>query len=172
MRGPNVKTKAQHRVANGRVLVAMLAAALTLALPALAHHSFAAYDMDKTKVFTGVVTRVNPDANHLQIFFAPMNEERKNVLRGEDGKPIIWAVEMAGSAQSAAEGISVNSFPPGTIFSVGLHPLRDGQHAGTRGRSGTLYKCPEKKPPAPGKHCDSVEGNSAFGAGGLPPPKE
>jgi uncharacterized protein DUF6152 len=146
--------------------------AVMIALPAVAHHSFAAYDMDKTKVFTGVVTRVNPDANHLQIFFAPMNDERKNVIRGDDGKPIIWAVEMTGSAQAAAEGISVNTFPPGTIFSVGLHPLRDGQHAGTRGREGTLYKCPPKTPPAPGKHCDSVPGNSAFGKGGLPPPKE
>jgi Family of unknown function (DUF6152) len=149
-----------------------LAMMLIVALPALAHHSFAAYDMDKTKVFTGIVTRVNPDANHLQIFFAPMNDERKNVLRDAEGKPIIWAVEMTGSAQAAAEGISVNTFPPGTIFSVGLHPLRDGQHAGTRGREGTLYKCPPKTPPAAGKHCDSVAGNTAFGKGGLPPPKE
>ena len=53
--------------------------------------------MDVTKLFTGVVTRINPDANHLQIFFAPMNEERKNVLRDATGNPIIWAVEMAGS---------------------------------------------------------------------------
>ena len=153
---------------------AAAAASLVLlsALPAQAHHSFAAYDMDKTKVFTGVVTRVNPDANHLQIFFAPMNDERKNVIRGDDGKPIIWAIEMTGSAQAAAEGISVNTFPPGTIFSVGLHPLRDGQHAGTRGRDGSLYKCPEKTPPAAGKHCDSVQGNKEFGKGGLPQPKE
>jgi hypothetical protein len=146
---------------------AATAAALTVALPVYAHHSFAAYDMEKTITFTGVVTRVNPDANHLQIFFAPMNEERKNVERDKDGKPVIWAVEMAGSAQSAKDGISVNSFPPGTIFSVSLHPLRDGQHAGTRGRSGTLYKCPEKTPPAAGKHCDSVTGNKPFGEGGL-----
>ncbi|HEU4623840.1 MAG TPA: DUF6152 family protein [Steroidobacteraceae bacterium] len=154
------------------VALAAAAAATLGALPARAHHSFAAYDMEKTKVFTGVVTRINPDANHLQIFFAPMNDERKNVIRGEDGKPIIWAVEMMGSAQSAAEGISVNTFPPGTIFSIGLHPLRDGQHAGTRGRGGTIYKCPPKTPPAPGKHCDSVPGNTAYGTGGLPQPKE
>jgi hypothetical protein len=175
-----VKTKAQRRVVTGGVLAARLTLAVTMAVttammiavPARAHHSFAAYNMEVTKVFTGVVTRVNPDANHLQIFFAPMNEERKNVLRGEDGKPIIWAVEMAGSAQSAKEGISVSSFPPGTIFSVGLHPTRDGQHAGTRGRSGTIFKCPEKKPPAPGKHCDSLEENTRFGEGDLPAAKE
>ena len=155
-----------------RTVIGLASAIATLALPAFAHHSFAAYDMEKTKVFTGVVTRINPDANHLQIFFAPMNDERKNVIRGDDGKPVIWAVEMMGSAQSAQEGISVNTFPPGTIFSVGLHPLRDGQHAGTRGRGGTIYRCPPKTPPAAGKHCDSVTGNTAYGTGGLPAPKE
>ena len=129
-----------------------------------------AFVLPKTTI--GLISALPFVGNFLQIFFAPMNEERKNVLRGADGKPEIWAVEMAGSAQAAKEGVSVSSFPPGTIFSVGLHPLRDGQHAGTRGRGGTLYKCPEKKPPAPGKHCDTVAGNTAFGEGGLPQPKE
>jgi hypothetical protein len=161
-----MKTPVRTSLAGG-LLKTIAAAALTVAVPVYAHHSFAAYDMEKTITFTGVVTRVNPDANHLQIFFAPMNDEHNNVVRDKDGKPVVWAVEMAGSAQSAKDGISVNSFPPGTIFSVSLHPLRDGQHAGTRGRSGTLYKCPEKTPPAVGKHCDSVNGNKAFGEGGL-----
>src|SRR5215470_7155145 len=93
-------------------LSALLVIALGVAGTARAHHSFAAYNMDVTKVFTGVVTRVNPDANHLQIFFAPMNDERKNVLRDGEGKPIIWAVEMAGSAEMAKEGVTVDSFPP------------------------------------------------------------
>jgi hypothetical protein len=153
-----------------RILAVALAAAC--AVPAAAHHSFAPYDMEKTTVFTGVVTRINPDANHLQIFFAPMNEERKNVLRGADGKPEVWAVEMTGSAQAAAQGISVNSFPPGTIFSVAMHPLRNGEKAGSRLQGAALIKCPEKKPPAAGKHCDSVAGSTNFGTGPLPAPKE
>ncbi len=145
----------------GRTAAAVLAAALLAAAPARAHHSFAIFDGEVTKVFTGVVTRVNPDANHLQIFFAPMNEDRKNVERGADGKPVVWAVEMTGSAQSASDGISVSSFPPGTIFTVALHPLRSGQAAGAR--VGALFKCPEKTPPAAGKHCDSVSGHTSFG---------
>ncbi len=32
--------------------------------PLQAHHSFASYDMNATRIVTGVVTRVNPDANH------------------------------------------------------------------------------------------------------------
>ncbi len=148
-------------------LAAAIAAALVAALPAQAHHSFGSYNMGVTRVVTGVVTRVNPDANHLQIFFAPMAENRKNVLRDAQGNPVIWAVEMGGSAQMAREGVTVNSFPPGTIFSIGLHPLRTSDSVGTRGPSGAIYKCPWRKPPAPGKHCDSVPGSVKIGAGGL-----
>jgi len=132
-----------------------------LALPAQAHHSFAMYDMRNVKLFTGVVTRVDPAANHLAIFFAPMNEERTNVLRDENGEPIIWSVEMQGSAAMARQGVSVNSFPQGTVFSVGLHPLRNGENAGSR--QGGLFKCPERTPPEPGMHCESVEGSVQIG---------
>jgi hypothetical protein len=157
-----------------RLAVGALASALTAAAaasaPALAHHSFGIFDSSVTRVFTGVVVRVNPDANHLQVFFAPMNEERKNVLRNDEGEPIVWAVEMAGSAASAEQGISVNSFPPGTVFSVALHPLRNGDPAGNR--EGALYKCPERTPPAAGMHCDTVDGNLRIGGGALPQPAE
>ena len=155
------------RLATGVVVAVMLAAAFVL--PVQAHHSFSIFDSSKTRVFTGVVVRVNPDVNHLQIFFAVMNEERKNVIRDEKGQPIIWAVEMAGSAQSAREGISVNAFPPKTIISVALHPLRSGEPAGDRGGT-AMFKCPANTPPPPGKHCDSVEGSVAFGSGKLPTP--
>jgi hypothetical protein len=127
------------RTARGLV-AATLTAAAVVAVPAYAHHSFSIFDASQTKTFTGVVTRVNPDANHLQIFFAPMNEARTNVERGADGKPIIWAVEMAGSAASAQQGISVSEFPAGAVFTVSLHPLRSGDPAGAR--EGALYKCP------------------------------
>jgi len=161
-----LKTNAQRKALS---ILAALGAAV--ALPASAHHSFSIFDGEVTKVFTGVVTRVNPDANHLQIFFAPMNEERKNVERDANGKPVVWAVEMAGSAQSARDGISVSTFPPGTIFSVALHPLRSGEPAGSR--EGTaMFRCPDKTPPAPGMHCDSVEGHTRYGDGSLPKPTE
>lgn len=146
------------------------AIALAVAAPLAAHHSFAPFDQTRTKVFTGVVTRVNPDANHLQIYFAPMNDERKNVQRGPDNKPLIWEVEMAGSAAAAAEGISVSSFVPGTVFSVAMSPMRNGDPKGLR--QGPIFMCPGRTPPAPGKHCDSVEGSKVFGQGKLPAPTD
>jgi hypothetical protein len=155
------------RVRIGRIAVA-LAGAVVLAAPVLAHHSFAMYDLRITKVVTGVVQRVDPAPNHLAIFFATMNEDRKNVERDANGQPIIWSVEMAGSAMMARQGVSVNSFPPGTVFSIGFHPLRNGEPAGTR--EGGMFRCPDRTPPAPGKHCDSVEGNVQIGTEGLPTP--
>lgn len=127
----------------------------------MGHHSFAMYDTTTVKVFTGVVSRIDPAPNHLQIFFAPMLEDRKNVERNAQNQPIIWSVEMEGSAQMARQGVSVNSFPAGTVFSVALHPVRNGDPAGVR--IGGLFKCPERTPPPAGKHCDSVEGHVQIG---------
>jgi hypothetical protein len=159
---------AQSRV--GRRFGVAIAAILVLAVSVRAHHSFAMYDTKITKVFTGVVTRIDPSVNHLAIFFAPMNAERKNVERDAAGQPIVWSVEMEGSAQMARQGVSVNSFPPGTVFTVGLHPLRNGQNAGSR--DGGMFRCPDKTPPAPGMHCDSVTGHIAIGKEPLPKPTQ
>ena len=66
-----------------------------------------------------------------------------------------------------AELITRESFPQGTVFSMGIHPRRDGKPAGDRGMSG-LFQCPKGSKPEPGKHCDSVTGSKTFGAGELP----
>jgi hypothetical protein len=149
-----------------------LAAGLTVAALAVmgastlsAHHSFAMYDKSVTYVFTGVVERINPDGSHLQIVFVPLNENRDALMRDADGKPMTWLVEMGGSMASAREGISVSGFPRGTVFSVGLAPLRNGQRGGAR--IDGLVSCPKGKPPAAGKHCDSVEGATPHGEGKL-----
>ena len=145
-------------------------AAAAVVIPVEAHHSFAMYDMSKTTVVTGVVDGIDPAPNHLSINFAIMNEERNNVIRGEDGKPIFWSVEMAGSAAMARQGVTVAAWPRGTVFSVALHPLRNGEPGGTR--EGTMFRCPDgpngAMRPEPGKHCDSVEGHVAIGDGPLP----
>ena len=67
----------KHRAAVAFAVAAICAFALT----AQAHHSFAMYDPDKTYVITGVVVRVDPNPNHLQIFFVPLNEARDQIIR-------------------------------------------------------------------------------------------
>jgi len=146
------------------------AAALVTIGSAYAHHSFAMYNLSKTEVFTGVVDGIDPAPNHLAINFAVMNEERNNVIRDADNQPIFWSVEMQGSAAMARQGVSVNSFPRGTVFSVALHPLRNGEPGGSR--EGAMFRCPDNVRPEPGKHCDSVEGHIVIGDGPLVSPVE
>ena len=160
-----------HRSSASTTCLAALAAIVAggLAARADAHHSFAMYDEKKTYVFTGVVTRISPDPSHLSIFFSQLDETRRAVIRDASGKPVIWTVELRSAAQVAQDGVTVEKFPPGTIFSIGLHPLRNGLPGGGRGSYG-LFKCPPKTPPEPGKHCDSVPGGTSHGQGPLPEP--
>ena len=141
-------------------VIAVFGAVAGFACPASAHHSFAMYDQSKTITWTGVMTRFVAQANHAEMHFVPIGTDGKP-LRGSNGKPIQWGVEMAGAAAVAEQGITAAGFPAGTIFSVKLNPLRDGSNFGSR--FGAIAKCPKGKSPAPGKHCDSVEGHTLSG---------
>ena len=155
--------------ATGR-MVAGFVAALSVGLaapPARAHHSYAMYDGAVYRVFTAVVVRVIPNAAHFEIHFVPLNKERTALQRDEKGEPLVWVVQMESAAQAYKDGITQESFSRGTVFSMGLHPRRDGKPAGDRGMSG-LFQCPKGTKPEAGKHCDSVPGAKAFGAGELP----
>jgi hypothetical protein len=122
-------------------LAASLAGILSLgvlATPALSHHSFAMYDMEKTVTHTGKLTRFIPGGNHAQLIFEVLNPDGKPVM-DKNGKPLIWGVETGSAANIARQGITVDSFPVGTIFTVSLHPLRDGRNMGAV--TGPLIKC-------------------------------
>jgi hypothetical protein len=152
-----------RRHAAATLMLAMCAAG------AAAHHSLAMYDLKKTYVLTGVITRVDPNPNHLQLFVAPLNDARTQVVKNGKGETIVWAIELDSAGVAAREGITVNAFPRGTIVSLGLHPLRTGLPAGARSKY-PLFKCPADTPPTAGKHCDSVKGSKTFGQGTLPVP--
>ncbi len=132
-----------------------------------AHHSYAMYDATIYRVFTGVMVRIVPNAAHFEMHFVPLNEQRDGLLRGDDGEPAVWVVQMESAAQSRRENITEETFPQGTVFSMGIHPLRTGRRGGDRGESG-LYRCPMGETPAAGMHCDSVAGRTAFGDELLP----
>lgn len=117
------------------VLAAALSTALTV--PALAHHSFAMYDMAKTETVTGKLTRYVPGANHAQLHFEVLDAEGKTVMK--DGKPVLMGVETGSAAQLARQGVTVDAFPVGTIITVALHPLRNGKPFGAL--AGELIKC-------------------------------
>ena len=157
------------RASSTRIVAVLVTVVLTVLLsPRVeAHHSYAMYDGAVYRVFTGVIVRVVPNAAHFEMHFVPLNDARDALLRDEKGQPLVWVAQMESAAQAFKDGITRESFPQGTVFSMGLHPRRDGKPAGDRGMSG-LFQCPKGSKPEPGKHCDSVTGNKAFGAGELP----
>ena len=120
----------------------LMAAVAMLGVPALAHHSFAMYDMTQTKTATGKLIRFVPGANHAQLHFELLDADGKTVTR--DGKPSIMGVETGSAAQLARQGVTVDEFPTGTIITVAYHPLRDGKPLGAL--AGELIRCGKALP--------------------------
>src|SRR6202049_554971 len=147
-------------------MIAGLLAFVSLGLyvaPALAHHSFAMYDQTKTVVLTGVAYQFVAQANHAELHFYLIGPDGK-LAKDKDGKKFDGGVEMAGAAAMAQQGVTAAAFPPGTIFSVKMSPLRDSSNFGSRVGGSAIAKCPWKTPPAPGKTCDTVKGSELLGA--------
>lgn len=126
-----------------RVIQGLVAAiVIGMAAPVSAHHSFAMYDQNTTKTVTGKLTRYVPGANHAQLHFELVDESGKTVM--ENGKPVMWGVETGSAAQLARRGVTVQAFPPGTIITVALNPLRNGKPFGAL--AGVLIKCGNTMP--------------------------
>ncbi len=153
--------------APGCLATALMLSTALMADLARAHHSYAMYDGAVYKVITGVMVRIVPNAAHFEMHIVPLNEERDALTRDEAGEPLVWVVQMERAREAAEQGITRETFPQGTVLSVGLHPRRDGLPAGDRGEAG-LYRCPEGEAPGPGLHCDSVQGGTSFGPGEIP----
>ncbi|HKE86562.1 MAG TPA: DUF6152 family protein [Vicinamibacterales bacterium] len=117
--------------------LSVIAAGAMMVTPALSHHSFAMYNMTVTKVMTGKLTRFIPGSNHAQLIFEVLNPDGTPVI--ENGKPLVWGMETGSAAAMARNGVTVESFPPGTIMTVTLHPLRDGRPMGAVG--GPIVHC-------------------------------
>ena len=108
----------------------------------LAHHSFAMYDQSVTRTMTGKLTRYIPGSNHAQLIFQVLDEAGNPVM--QNGKALQWGVETSSAASLARQGITTQTFPEGTIFTVAVHPLRDGRTFGTI--AGLLISCGTSMP--------------------------
>jgi hypothetical protein len=139
-------------------LISMLAALAALSATAEAHHSFAMYDRTQSLTFTGRLTRFIPGANHAQLIFELIDQNGEPVV-GDDGNPVAWGVETGPAASIAQQGITVASFPLGTVMTVSLNPLRDGRTFGVL--AGAVVKCGMELPAG---GCTAETGES-FGGG-------
>jgi hypothetical protein len=132
---------------NGRWVATMVGLAFGTvgAGSASAHHSFAMYDQSKTETMTGRLTRFIPGANHAQLIFEIIDDSGKTKL-GDDGKPVVWGIELGPAAAIAQQGVTVESFPLGSVLTVTLNPLRNGKNFGAMASGARLIKCGEAVP--------------------------
>jgi hypothetical protein len=92
------------------------------AAPALAHHSFAMFDADKTVTLSGTVKEfewVNPHS-WLRVM---VNDEKS-------GKPALWALELSSPSRLITMGMHAHSVKPGDVVTVTFHPMKDGSRGG------------------------------------------
>src|SRR5437868_7360453 len=99
-------------------------AAVMLAVPAFAHHSFAMYDQTVTKTLSGKLTRYVPGANHAQVLFIVVDNDGNPVMK--DGKPMQFGVETGSAIAMARTGVTVKTMAEGSFITVRFYPLRDG----------------------------------------------
>ncbi len=92
------------------------------AAAALAHHSYAAFDMANQKVITGTVVRINWTNPHCWVWLD---------VSTENGAVETWGVEGMSPNYLARRGWSRNTIKPGDKLSITMHPAKDGSKGGS-----------------------------------------
>ena len=101
-----------------RVLVGV--AAVLLALPAIAHHSGAMFDDDKTMTLSGTVKSFQWTNPHCWI----------QLLVPADPGAVEWSVEMGSPSLLFRAGWKPGTLQTGEKITVVVHPMRDGTPGG------------------------------------------
>jgi hypothetical protein len=91
------------------------------ATAALAHHSFAAFDMTQQKTVTGVVTKVDWTNPHIWVYMD---------VPKEGGGVDSYAFEGMTPNFLARRGWTRTTVQPGMKFTVTFRPMRDGKPGG------------------------------------------
>jgi hypothetical protein len=107
-----------------RALITIILGAGTAgaALPALAHHSFAAYERTKTLNLKGTVKTFQWTNPHCVIWVLIEPEG--------GGAPQEWSIETTSPGVLTRSGWTRHSLNPGDKVSVEFNPLRDGSRGG------------------------------------------
>jgi hypothetical protein len=103
--------------------VALSAAALVLAGPALAHHSFAMFALDRIVTVQGTVKDYQFKMPHVWIY---MVVPAKTGVEQEE-----WGFECHSPNVVSRKGWNLGSLKPGDKITLRMHPMRDGSNAGS-----------------------------------------
>ena len=109
-------------MAHPRIAAGLFCAAALIALPCLAHHSYAAYDLTHTRTLKGTVESFhwsNPHSTFTLVL-------EPGALSG----PIKWNIITSSPAILKRFGWTQNSLKPGDRVSVLFNPMTDGSHGG------------------------------------------
>ena len=102
-------------------VICLAAVASALAAPAMAHHSFAMFDSEKTLTLKGTVKEFEWTNPHSWL---------RIMVVDESGTPRQWALEMGSPGQQSRVGWKPDSVKPGDVVTVAIHPLKDGSRGG------------------------------------------
>ena len=105
-----------------KALIAALLLAAPAATPALAHHSFAMFDMSKQVSIAGTVKDFQYTNPHSWVIVT---------AAGADGKQTEWGFESEGPSTLLRAGIKHSSLNPGDKVTALAFPMRDGRPAGS-----------------------------------------
>jgi Family of unknown function (DUF6152) len=102
-------------------LLNVLAAAIALAIPVLAHHSFTMFDATKMITITGTVTDFQWTNPHSYIEID---------VPDESGAVKHWAIEMGSPSILQQSGWKFNNLKKGDKTTLVINPLKDGRPGG------------------------------------------
>lgn len=94
-----------------------------LAGPALAHHSFGMFAIDKVVTVTGTVKEYKYRMPHVWLYVVTPSKT--------GGAPEEWGFEAHSPNLVARKGWKPSTFKPGDKITLRMHPMRDGSRAGS-----------------------------------------
>src|SRR5262249_8089930 len=101
--------------------LALAVTASLIAMPALAHHSFAIFDQTKVNYLTGTVKDFELTNPHAWLHV--------NIVDAK-GQTSMWSFEGGSVAQLVQLGWKREDFPAGKKVVVGYRPMKDGSRGG------------------------------------------
>jgi hypothetical protein len=106
---------------NVKALCIVALALVPPAVPALAHHSFAMFDVDQNLTVAGTVTEFEWTNPHVWI---------RMMAPDAAGKSLEWSFEMQSVESDSRAGWKSDTLKPGDKVTIEYHPLKDGSRGG------------------------------------------